>query len=171
MDWLPFDLHPEYPREGISRSELLRRYGVPFHENLERWFEREGLVYNPPPEVVPNSRAALRLTELARAQGKHARTHDRLMQGYWEEALDIGDSDVLHALATELGLESAAGAIEGNEYGEEVARATATAYRAGINSIPAFLLDGRLIVLGAQADEVFAQAFAELGPAGDPDAS
>src|SRR5207342_3686018 len=103
-----------------ARSELLLRYGVPFHENLERWFEREGLVYNPPPEVVPNSRAALRLTELARAQGKHARTHDRLMQGYWEEALDIGDSDVLHALATVLGLESAAGAIEGNEYGEEV---------------------------------------------------
>ena len=85
---------------------------------------------------------------------------------------NIGDPDVLHALAAELGLESAADAIEGDEYGEEVARATATAYRAGINSIPAFLLDRRLIVLGAQADEVFAQAFAELGPpAGAPDAS
>ena len=105
VEWLPFDLHPEYPPEGIPRSELLQRYGVAFHENLERWFDRDGLVYNPPPDVVPNSHAALRLTELARAQGKHAVAHDRLMQAYWEQALNIGDPDVLHSLAAELGLE------------------------------------------------------------------
>lgn len=163
VEWLPFDLHPEYPPEGIPRSELLRRYGVAFHENLERWFDRDGLVYNPPPDVVPNSHAALRLTELARAQGKHAVAHDRLMQAYWEQALNIGDPDVLRALAAELGLEGAADAIDGNLYRDEVARATTQAHRAGINSIPAFVLDRRLIVLGAQADEVFEQAFAQLG--------
>ncbi len=112
--------------------------------------------------MVPNSRAALRLTELARAQGKHAATHDRLMQAYWEQALNIGDPDVLHALAEELGLEGAAGPIEGGLYGEDVALATAQAHGIGIDAIPAFLLDRRLIVLGAQSDEVFEQAFAQL---------
>jgi len=164
IEWLPFDLHPEYPPEGIPRTELLRRYGETFHENLERWFERDGLVYNPPPEVVPNSRAALRLTELARAQGKHAVTHDRLMLAYWEQALNIGDPDILRSLAAELGLDGADDAIEGDLYGSEVALATARAHDAGINAIPAFLLDRRLIVLGAQADEVFERAFAQLGP-------
>lgn len=142
----------------------MRRYGEAFHQNLERWFEREGLVYDPPPEVVPSSRAALRLTELARAQGKHAATHDRLMQAYWEQALNIGDPDVLRALAAELGLEEVDGAIEGDLYGEQVALATAQAQSIGIDAIPAFLLDRRLIVLGAQADEVFERAFAQLGP-------
>ena len=142
---------------------MLRRYGEAFHENLERRFEDEGLVYNPPPEVVPNSRPALRLTELARAQGKHAATHDRLMQAYWEQALNIGDPDVLRSLAAELGLEGADGAIEGDLYGDEVALATAQAHDAGINAVPAFLLDRRLIVLGAQADEAFERAFAQLG--------
>ena len=155
-------MHPEYPPGGIPRTELLRRYGEAFHENLERWFEREGLVYNPPPEVVPNSRAALRLTELARAQGKHAATHDRLMLAYWEQALNIGDADVLRALAAEIGLEHADGAIEGGLYGDEVETATSQAHGIGIDAIPAFLLDRRLIVLGAQADEVFEQAFAQL---------
>ncbi len=159
---MPFDLHPEYPVEGIPRSELIRRYGEPFHENLGRWFEREGLVYNPPPEIVPNSRAALRLTELARVQGRHAETHDRLMLAYWEQALNIGDLDVLRLLAAELGLEGADDAIQGELYGPEVAQATARAHAAGINAIPAFLLDRRLIVLGAQSDEVFEQAFAQL---------
>lgn len=117
---------------------------------------------------MPNSLAALRLTELARAQGKHAVTHDRLMQAYWEQALNIGDPDVLRSLAAELGLEGADGAIEGDLYGEEVALATAQAHGSGIDAIPAFLLDRRLIVLGAQADEVFEQAFAQLGsPAAD----
>jgi len=92
-------------------------------------------------------------------QGKHAATHDRLMQAYWEQAMNIGDPDVLRSLAAELGLEGADGAIEGDLYGDEVARATARAHGIGIDAIPAFLLDRRLIVLGAQADEVFERGF------------
>jgi len=34
-----------------------------------------------------------------------------------------------------------------------------------VNGIPAFLLDRRLLVLGAQPFEVFEQAFAQLEPA------
>lgn len=165
MEWLPFDLHPEYPPGGIPRADLIRRYGDGFHRQVEAAFERVGLVYNPPPDVVPNSHAALRLTELARAQGKHAVTHDRLMQAYWEEAQDIGDLDVLHALAEELGLEDAADAIDGRLYADAVATATAQAHTAGINAIPAFVLDRRLLVLGAQPEEVFAQGFAQLDTA------
>ena len=36
-------------------------------------FEEHGLVYNPHPEVVPNTMRALRVTELARERGLHAR--------------------------------------------------------------------------------------------------
>lgn len=162
MEWLPFDLHPEYPPEGIPRSDLIRRYGEGFHRNVEAAFERSGLVYNPPPDVVPNSHAALRLTELARAQGKHAVTHDRLMEAYWEEGRHIGDPNVLLELADELELEDAADAIGGRLYADAIAASTREAQQAGINAIPAFVLDRRLVVLGAQPDEVFDQAFAQL---------
>jgi len=111
---------------------------------------------------VPNSRTALRLTELARVQGRHAATHDRLMQAYWEQALDIGDLEVLRSLAVELGLDGADAVLEGDRYGDEVQRASSDAQRLGIHAIPAFLLDRRALVLGAQADGVFEQAFAEL---------
>jgi predicted DsbA family dithiol-disulfide isomerase len=114
---------------------------------------------------VPNSRAALRLTELARAQDKHALTHDRLMQAYWEEGQNIGDPEVLRTLAAELRLEEAEAAITGDLHGDDVARATRKAQAVGINAIPAFLLDDRLLVLGAQPDAVFEQAFNQLARA------
>ena len=148
---------------------MLRRYGQEFHHSLERAFARDGLVYNPPPEVVPNSGAALRLTELARAQGRHAATHDRLMQAYWEEALDIGEPDILRTLAAELGLVDAEAAISAGLHAEAVALSTSRANAIGINAIPAFLLDRRLVVLGAQPDEVFEQAFEQLALVDDPD--
>jgi predicted DsbA family dithiol-disulfide isomerase len=39
---------------------------------------------------------------------------------------------------------------------------TAEAHSLGINGIPAYVLDSRLLVLGAQPREVFEHAFAQL---------
>jgi predicted DsbA family dithiol-disulfide isomerase len=47
-------------------------------------------------------------------------------------------------------------------YSAAVEGSTAQARSVGINAIPAFVLDRRLIVLGAQPVEVFRRAFAEL---------
>jgi len=161
---LPFDLHPEYPPEGIPRAQLHARYGDTFHERLKQWFERDGLVYNPPPEVVPNTMQALRVTELARDRGLHEPVHDRLMQAYWEEARNIGDPEELRALALEADLEQpdVDEVLAGDAYRDRVLDSTAQAQSIGITGIPAFLLDRRLLVLGAQSREVFQQAFDQL---------
>ena len=68
MIWLPFDLRLEYPAEGIQRAELRARYGDAFHERLKQSFAASGLVYNPPPDVVPNTMRPLHVTELAREE-------------------------------------------------------------------------------------------------------
>jgi predicted DsbA family dithiol-disulfide isomerase len=161
---LPFDLHPEYPSEGIPRAQLHARYGDAFHEQLKQWFEREGLTYNPPPEVVPNTMQALRVTEFARDRGLHEPVHDRLMQAYWEEARNIGDPQELRALALEAGLEQTEvdEVLAGDAYRDRVLDSTAQAQSIGITGIPAFLLNRRLLVLGAQPREVFQQAFGQL---------
>ncbi len=90
------------------------------------------------------------------------------MRAYWEEGLNIGDPAVLHTLAAELDLEGAAAPISADLYEEQIERATAQAHAIGINAIPAFLLDRRLIVLGAQPREVFEQAFEQLAQAAPP---
>jgi predicted DsbA family dithiol-disulfide isomerase len=161
VTWLPFDLHPEYPPEGIPREQLLRRYGEAT-DHVRKMFERAGLKYNPHPEIVPNTRLALRLTELAREQGLHEPVHDRLMDAYWDEARNIGDPETLRELVTEAGLADVDGVFDGDAYLDPVRASTATAQSLGINGIPAFLLDRGLLILGAQPRDVFERALAQL---------
>jgi predicted DsbA family dithiol-disulfide isomerase len=126
-------------------------------------FERAGLAYNPHPEVVPNSRLALRLTELARDRGLHEPVHDRLMDAYWAEGRNIGDPDTLRSLAVEAGLEDAEEVFESDAYEDRVLASTAQAQKLGIHAIPAFVLDSEMLILGAQPREVFERAFEKLG--------
>jgi predicted DsbA family dithiol-disulfide isomerase len=126
--------------------------------------EESGFTYNPNPDVVPNSQKALELTELARDLGLEKHVHDRLMHAHWSEGKDIGDESVLLELASEAGLdrEEAAAALADGRYRLRVVSATREANAIGINAIPAFLLDGRLLLVGAYPHEVFERAIEQL---------
>jgi predicted DsbA family dithiol-disulfide isomerase len=161
VTWLPFYLHPEYPPEGLPRDQLIARYGPRTTELMRARFAQEGLVYDPHPDVVPNTLDALRVTELARDRGPHGAVHDRLMDAYWAESCNIGDRDELRVLAVEAGL----GRVDVDrvladpeEYLPRVLGSTQQAQQIGINGIPAFLLDSKLLVLGAQPRDVFERA-------------
>jgi len=150
--------------EGIPRSQLNARYGEAFHEQLRASFTTAGLVYNPPPAVVPNTMRALCVTELARDRGLHGQMHDRLMRAYWDEARDIGEPAELVSIGVECGLvaDELERAMESPMYRDRVRSVTADANSVGITAIPAFVLDRRLVVLGAQARSVFEQAVEQL---------
>jgi len=87
------------------------------------------------------------------------------MDAYWSEATNIGDPDVLRRVAAEVGLdaEDVERVIgDPSQYLDLVEASTHQAQSIGVNGIPAFLLDRRLLVLGAQPLEVFRSAFAQL---------
>lgn len=173
VTWLPFDLHPEYPPEGVPLADLHRRYGIGAGDAdpLRARFAASGLAYNRP-DTVPNTKTALRLTELARERGLHDAFHGRVMDAYWAEATNIGDPDELRRLAAEAGLEAGDVARvigDPSAYLEAVEGSTRQAFASGINAVPAFVLDRQLLVLGAQPIEVFRQAFAQLNRSGPPD--
>ena len=104
------------------------------------------------------------MTELARDRGLHDAVHSRLMHGYWSEEKDLGDDETLLDLAAEAGLdrEEAADTLAERRYSDRIVASTQDANRLGINAIPAFVLDRRLLVLGAQPEEAFEQAVAQL---------
>ena len=162
ITWAPFDLHPEYPPDGIPREQLVARYGTETMARTAATFEQSGFEYNPNPDVVPNSMRALRLAEHARGQGLFDTMHARLMDAYWAEARNIGDPDVLRTLAADVGVEGADEILDGDAYLDVVRAATQQAHQHGITGIPAFVLDGRLLVLGAHPRSTFERAFAQL---------
>jgi len=164
--WLPFELHPDYPPEGIPLADLHRRYGFGTGEAdpLRERFAAAGLEYNRP-DTVPNTRLAHRVTELAREQSLHEPFLNRLMDAYWSEATNIGDPDALRRLATEIGLDQdEVERVISNQsaYSDVVDSSMQQAGSININAVPAFLIDRRLIVLGAQPFEVFERAFEQL---------
>jgi predicted DsbA family dithiol-disulfide isomerase len=153
ITWAPFDLHPEYPPEGVPRP--------PSTGEMDARFAEHGLVYNPPP-VRANSMNALRLAEHARGEGLFDAMHTRLMDAYWAEAQNIGDPDVLRALTRDVGLEGADEVLETEVYLDVVRASTQQAVAAGVTGVPAFVLDQRLLVLGAHPRSTFERAFARL---------
>jgi predicted DsbA family dithiol-disulfide isomerase len=161
VTWLPFDLHPEYPPDGIPRAQLLARYGS-FEERLRARFAEEGLPYTPNPDVVPNSFAALRLAELARDLDRHDEIHDRLMDAYWRDGLNIGDPDELRRLLHDLPADEVERVLTSDAYADRVRASTQQALGIGANGVPAWVIDGKLLVPGAQPHEVFERAFEQL---------
>ena len=87
------------------------------------------------------------------------------MTAYWSEATNIGEAGELRRLAAEVGLDAAEVervVADPDAYLDLVEGSTRQAQSIGINAIPAFLLDRRLIVLGAHPLDVFRRAFAQL---------
>jgi predicted DsbA family dithiol-disulfide isomerase len=162
VEWLPYDLHPEYPPEGIPRRVLVERYGDHFAHAVADLARDAGLPFAPHAERVPRTRRALELSEWARAVGAdaHERLHDRLMDAYWAEGRDLTEWDVLQACADEVGLDGAAGrrAVEGGGFAEAVDTWTLWAQQRGISAIPAFVFEERVLVSGAMPHDVLARA-------------
>ena len=148
----------------MPRAELERRYGPGVHGHTQRVIEAAGLTFNPP-ATMPNTLHALQVTELARDRDLHEPVHTRLMHAYWSEGADVGDDEVLLDLVAEAGLDraEAEAAIAEGRNSDRVAASTQEPTRHGIHAIPAFVLGGRLLVMGAQPEDVFAQAVEQLG--------
>jgi len=164
LQWLPFQLNPQMPAEGMARAEYRRakfgsaergreldaRVGAEGRgEGIEFAFERM--------QRTPNTVAAHRLIDLAQAQGRAGPVVDRLFRAYFEEALDIGDAKLLDLIAAENG-------VAGWPAQADAARVAALeeAVRGlGISAVPTFIFGRKFGVSGAHPPEALAQAIRE----------
>jgi predicted DsbA family dithiol-disulfide isomerase len=128
-------------------------------------FARAGLPVANSIDRVPNSRRALMLSELARDRGLFDSLHHRLFNAYWARGRDIGDERVLLEEGATAGLDEPAvvDALHDERYLTRVEADTRGALEIGVNGVPAWLIDGRLLVPGAQPHEIFERALQRLG--------
>jgi predicted DsbA family dithiol-disulfide isomerase len=128
-------------------------------------FEEAGLPYADSLEKVPNSRKALMLGELARERGVFEALHPRLFDAYWAQGRDIGDERVLVDEASAVGLErgEVLEALHDRRYLDEIGAETRQALELGAGGVPAWLIDRRLLVPGAQPHDVFERVLEQLG--------
>ena len=130
-------------------------------------FEAAGLPHAETIELVPNSRRALVLAEYAREVGRFDEVHSRLFRAYWVEGRDIGSDDVLLAVAADAGLDPGEASARLGDPGllRIVQEQTNEALGHGAGGVPAWAIDERVLVPGAQPHEVFERVLEQLGHA------
>jgi predicted DsbA family dithiol-disulfide isomerase len=164
LTWLPFELHPEAPVEGIpletyfgrARSEQMR-------SRLEAVAADVGLVMRQR-DVIINSRRALGAAEFAREQGKFDEMHRALFMAHWEGTGRLEDVNDLVRIGTQTGLDPVELrlAIEEGRYEAILDDSRRQAESAGINAIPAHIFGRRYLVVGAHPYEAFTQVLDRL---------
>jgi predicted DsbA family dithiol-disulfide isomerase len=114
---------------------------------------------------MPNSRAALNVGELARERGVHPGLHARLMTAFWGEDRDISDPSVLAEEGEACGLDrdEVIEAATAFPFQDRVDASTAAVMQMGAGGVPAFVVDDRLLIPGAQPHELFDQVMERLG--------
>ncbi len=128
-------------------------------------FEQAGLPRAETLEKVPNSRRALMIAELARDRGAFDALHGRLFDAYWARGRDIGEERVLVEEGTAVGLDEGeiVDALQDGRYLEKIEAQTRGAIELGAGGVPAWVIDQRVLVPGAQPHDVFARVLERLG--------
>lgn len=166
--WLPFQLNPQMPKEGVSRREYrTRKFG-----SWERSQELDAKVAAAGAdegihfafgriERTPNTLDAHRLIWLADEQGVQAAVVEALFRGYFTEGQDISDRRTLLGVVVEAGLDrgKAEGVLTGGGGQEAIREADELARRVRIEGVPFFVINGRVTLSGAQPPEALFTAF------------
>jgi len=111
VTWLPFQLNPGMPAEGMPRAEYRRakfgsvERGRQLDARVAAEGRSEGIAFALERiERTPNTFAAHQLIDLAQQAGVGGAVVDALFRAYFEEARDVGDRGVLLAIAESAGL-------------------------------------------------------------------
>jgi predicted DsbA family dithiol-disulfide isomerase len=168
--WLPFELNPDMPAEGITREEYrTRKFGSDRAAELDRSMTATGREVGidfafDRMQVTPNTRLAHRLIWEAGRQGRQSEVVNRLFKAYFEDALDIGRPDVLAKLADEIGLDptGVAQALSSQESLDTVIELEERGRGMGIEGVPFFIVLGKYGVSGAQPPEFWREALPKI---------
>lgn len=165
VTWHPYELHPEFPPEGIDRAARPRPEG--YVSRLRTLMDEAGLPFRPS-RHVPNSHRALEASEFARERSAFEPYHRALFEAYFGHGRNIGDIEVLAELATETGLDAGdlRQAIDAGTYASLIDQRTEEARLRGASGTPTFIFekDGfEFPIVGAQDYALFQNVAQRMG--------
>jgi predicted DsbA family dithiol-disulfide isomerase len=144
----------------LSLAELVAaKYGISversheLHAGLTAQAQALGVAMSFDLAKPTNTFDAHRLIALSATQGKSEVMSQRLFRAYFSEGLLVSDHDQLSALAEEVGVADAALLWESDAFASDVRADERSAEELGISGVPAFLVDNKFMVLGAQGVE------------------
>ena len=167
--WYPFQLNPEMPPEGMPFEQYLQmRFGgrdniEPVLEHLVVEGQADGIRFDfDRIRHVPSTLPAHQVMQAVEGRGEDTTAlAEGLMSAFFEQGLNIGEEDVLVDLAAAAGLraDETRRAIGSDLARQAVVTREAQVRSSGLNAAPGFLLNRRLLVVGAQPTDKLVTAF------------
>ncbi|MBA2237508.1 MAG: DsbA family oxidoreductase [Lysobacter sp.] len=168
----PFELNPQLgPAGEPTREHLKNKYGLTdaqVVENQERIRERGaelGFTFAEGGRSrIVNTFDAHRLLHWAGIQGRQSELKHELLRACFTEDRDVSDHETLASVAGSAGLpeERAREVLASDAYAAEVRETEQRFLRAGINAVPAVIINQQHLISGGQPVEVFEHALREI---------
>jgi predicted DsbA family dithiol-disulfide isomerase len=175
LHFQPFELNPHMPAGGQDLVEhITQKYGstpeqqVQMRQNIHDRGAEVGFAFAPGGRGrVYNTFDAHRLLHWAHETGTTGQQHalkKALLAAYQGRAECIEDHAVLLACVSEVGLDLAAAQtiLQSDTYAADVRAREQFYLQAGINSVPAVIINDRHLISGGQPTEVFEQALRRI---------
>ena len=168
--WLPYQLNPTMPKEGVSRKEYrLRKFGSwersqELDAKVVSVGETEGIHFAfDQIERTPNTMVAHRLIWLADQQGCQDAIVESLFRAYFTEGRDLSNRQTLIDVVAEAGLERqlTEPMLNSNEGMDAIKEAEALSRRHRVDGVPFFIINNEVTLTGAQQSDAFLDAFRE----------
>jgi predicted DsbA family dithiol-disulfide isomerase len=142
------------PEQQEQSREMIRQRGADVGFNFE--MGKRGRIYN--------TFDAHRLLHWAEGQGRQRDLKMALFEAYFTRGEDPSSHEVLAQVAGQVGLDQgeAAHILASGEYADEVRASEQFFQRAGIQSVPAVIINQRHLISGGQPPEVFERALREI---------
>ena len=166
--WLPYQLNPTMPKEGISRREYrTKKFGswersMQLDANIVAAGKDEGISFDfERIERTPNTLDAHRLIWLAETEGVQDAVVEALFRAYFTDGRDISERRTLLDVVAEAGLDRqrAEAMLSSDKGTDAIEEACDQARRLQVSGVPCFIINGEITLSGAQPPEAFLAAF------------
>jgi predicted DsbA family dithiol-disulfide isomerase len=162
-----FELDPSAPEVPVETTveSLAKKFGTDVAGARELMARADGVAASVGLEFhhadAPHARTvtAHRLLHLAADEGRQGEAKEALLAAYFSRGEDVGDHDVLRAVAVGVGLDPLRvdEVLASDAYADEVRADIEQARAYGATGVPFFVVDQKYGVSGAQPSEVFGQ--------------
>jgi predicted DsbA family dithiol-disulfide isomerase len=174
--WRPFELNPDMPPEGEQQeAHLQRKYrrsaeeGAALQGQMKAIAESAGVSLSykgegaAPPAMMWNTRDCHKLLAFALEQaGPQVQTALKLalFRAHFNQRANLGERDTLLDIAASIGLHrvAAKAALDDPDLEARVLAEENQAWDMNISGVPAMIVNGKFMIPGAQAPEVYVNA-------------
>ena len=171
IKWLPFQLNPNMPKEGMDRKNyLIKKFGnekktIEVYTPIVNKFNENKIDFDLSKiQITPNTFNANQLIYWSQLEGKGNDVVENLFKAYFLEGKNLGNINCLIKIGMKSGLtKKITSTVFENTIDIKKVQDIENKYRkAGVSGVPTFIINNDYVVPGAQSTEFWQGVLKEL---------